>query len=77
MKETSSISGQPTNLIYSLQCPVCGRANLDDAPQCWHCHYQFPEPERKRVLFSGAEKVLIGLTIFLVAVVAILRFLAS
>jgi len=61
--------------IYSQKCPVCGQGNLEDAAECWNCHYLFPETEQKAPGYSKAEKSLIGLTIAMAAIIVGIRAL--
>jgi len=74
-----TVKAYPTKtcVIYSKQCPACGQFNLPDTLECWNCHYQFPRSKEKRESFSTVEKVLIGLTVLMVGIVAVLRVLVS
>lgn len=61
--------------IYAQKCPVCSQGNLEDAPECWNCHYLFPEAAKKTPGYSKAEKSLIGLTIAMAAIIVAIRAL--
>lgn len=61
-----------SSLIYSKECPVCGRFNLVDSNSCWNCRWQFIDRKKKAVLLRS-EKVLVGLMVLMAAVVSILQ----
>jgi hypothetical protein len=76
MIESSSLKLGQTSTIYDKQCPVCARFSLEDAQECWNCHFEFVSQEvEEKPVFSLGEKILVSLTLVLVGMIALLRYL--
>jgi hypothetical protein len=73
--QVPSVKLGQTSITYEKECPNCGRYNLKDSSECWNCHYLFLREQKVKVSFSWAERVIIGLTILIVALVGILEYL--
>jgi hypothetical protein len=77
MIKNPSLGLAQTSNIYEKQCPVCSRYSLKDADECWNCHFKFVEEKKKnQKIFNFGEKVLVSLSIILVFIIALLRYLA-
>ncbi len=78
MIKNHSLKLGQTSTIYSKECPVCGRYSMEETDECWNCHFQFVKKgEKRKALFNSGEKALIGLSIILVCVIGILRYLVG